>query len=147
MVKLSIKSLALKWYFFTCVPGGSLLLEYFNLFMKQLGFNSAQIGLTTLFGAQYLFIPICHLLGEKYRARNAVAIFGTLTQTLSSVLPLLVFVIPALLPSCNDISDVKPKKLAILGHVSVNSKYVNNSSNLSTSTTNTVPIIATIQYR
>ena len=133
MVKLSFKSLALKWYFFTCVPACSVLLEYFYLFMKQLGFNSGQIALTTLFGVQHFLIPLCLMFGEKCRGRNVVAILGTLTQTVGCVLPLLIFVIPALQPSCHDISHVKPKELATLGYVSVNSKDANNSNNAFTS--------------
>ena len=130
-----------------------MLLEYFYLFMKQLGFNSGQIALTTLFGVQHLLIPLCLLFGEKYRARNAVAILGTLAQTVSCVLPLIVFVIPTLQPVCHDISDVKPKEVSTLGHVSVNSKNANNSNNVSPSMihkskydlapTKTVSIIAT----
>ena len=74
--------------------------EYFNLFMKQLGFNPGQIGLTALFGIPHLLIPLCLLFGEKLRARMIVAVFGTLAASVCCMLPLLSLVVPALQPTC-----------------------------------------------
>ena len=100
MVKFSLKSVALKWYFFSCTGSVALFSEYFNLFMKQLGFNPGQIGLTALFGIQHLLIPLCLLFGEKFRARKTVAVFGTLVASVCCILPLLSLVVPALQPTC-----------------------------------------------
>ncbi|CAB4024782.1 Hypothetical predicted protein [Paramuricea clavata] len=100
MVKFSLKSVALKWYFFSCSGSVALFCEYFNLFMKQLGFNPGQIGLTTLFGIPHLLIPLCLLFGEKFRARKIVAVFGTLGASVCCMLPLLSLVVPALQPTC-----------------------------------------------
>jgi hypothetical protein len=74
--------------------------EYFNLFMKQLGFNPGQIGLTALFGIPHLLVPLCLLFGEKLRARMIVAVFGTLAASVCCMLPLLSLVVPALQPTC-----------------------------------------------
>ncbi|CAB4031601.1 Hypothetical predicted protein, partial [Paramuricea clavata] len=81
MVEFSLKSVALKWYFFSGTGSAALFSEYFNLFMEQLGFNPGQIGLTTLFGIPHLFIPLCLFFGEKFRARKIVAVFGTLAAS------------------------------------------------------------------
>jgi hypothetical protein len=99
MVKFSLKSVALKWYFFSCGGTVGFFSEYFNLFMKQLGFNPGQIGLTALFGIPHLLIPLCLLFGEKLRARMIVAVFGTLAASVCCMLPLLSLVVPALQPT------------------------------------------------
>ncbi|CAB4027667.1 Hypothetical predicted protein [Paramuricea clavata] len=100
MVKFSLKAVALKWYFFSCPGSVGLFVECFNLFMKQLGFNPGQIGLTALFGIQHLLIPLCLLFGEKFRARKIVAVCGTLGASVCCMLPLLSLVVPALRPTC-----------------------------------------------
>ena len=100
MVKFTLKSVALKWYFFSCPGSVIMFCEYFNLFMKQLGFNPGQIGLTALFGIPHLLIPLCLLFGEKFRARKIVAVFGTLGASVCCMLPLLSLVVPALQPTC-----------------------------------------------
>ena len=114
MVKFSLKSVALKWYFFSCIGSVGLFCECFNLFMKQLGFNPGQIGLTTLFGIQHLFIPLCLFFGEKFRARKIVAVFGTLAASVCCMLPLLSLVVPALQPICN--SKLYVKQQSFLSH-------------------------------
>ena len=106
MARFSLKSLALKWYFFCCPASVILYSEYFSLFMKQLGFNAAQIGLTTLFGVLQLLIPLCLLFGEKFRARNAVAVFGTLGTAVCCSLPLVAIVIPEMKPICRTEANV-----------------------------------------
>jgi hypothetical protein len=97
MVKFTLKSVALKWYFFSCPGSVIMFCEYFNLFMKQLGFNPGQIGLTALLGIPHLFIPLCLLFGEKFRARKTVAVFGTLAASVCCMLPLLSLVLQ---PTC-----------------------------------------------
>ena len=106
MAKLSLKSLALKWYFFCCPASANLYSEYFSLFMKQLGFNSAQIGLTALFGLPQLLIPLFLLFGEKLRARNVVAVFGTLGTAVCCSLPLVAIMIPEMKPICRTEANV-----------------------------------------
>ena len=50
MVLFSMKYLALKWSYLFFGSGLIVLIEYFNLYMKQLGFSPSQIGFTTRFG-------------------------------------------------------------------------------------------------
>ena len=133
MAKLSLKSLALKWYFFCCPAGANLYHEYFSLFMKQLGFNAAQIGLTALFGLPQLLIPLFLLFGEKFRARNAVAVFATLGTAVCCSLPLVAIVIPEMKPICRTEANVvksndslKVIKDGMLQYASSRPNYVNN---------------------
>ena len=135
MAKLSLKSLALKWYFFCSPASVNLYYEYFSLFMKQLGFNSAQIGLTALFGLPQLLIPLLLLFGEKFRARNAVAVFGTLGTTVCFSLPLVAIVIPEMKPICRTEANVvksndslKVIQDGMLQYASSHSNYANNVS-------------------
>ena len=132
MAKFSFKSLALKWHYFSCHSSAVVFAEYFNLFMKQLGFNTAQIGLTTLFGLPHLLIPLCLLFGEKLRVRKAVAVFGCLAAFVCCMLPLSALVIPALQPKCDTTSHSisndsnHNKRLAdSMNYGSVRSNYVN----------------------
>ena len=100
MAKFSITPIALKWHFFSYVSGANAYLDYANLFMKQLGFNPAQIGLTNLFGLPNLLIPLCLYLGEKFRARKTVVVVVTAGQSMLCILPLLSLIVPALQPRC-----------------------------------------------
>ena len=92
MAFFSIKCLALKWnYFFT--SGVIVFVEYFNIYMKQLGFSSFHIGFTTLFGALQPLEPLFGFLGDRFRWRNLI--FKVLTPvllliTLTPLLPLVV---------------------------------------------------------
>ena len=54
----SVKSLALKWCHLFFLGGMTVFVEYFNLYMKQFGLNTSQIGFTTLFGLLQLTVPI-----------------------------------------------------------------------------------------
>jgi MFS family permease len=95
--KFTIRSIALKWYFFT---SASLMVydEFFNLFMKQLGLTSQQIGATTLLGVQHLFIPLLLLIGDKFRARKLLVWIVTIVAVINCILPLLPLVVD--LPTC-----------------------------------------------
>ena len=131
MAKFSFTSVALKWYFFSCESSVALYSEYFNLFMKQLGFNPAEIGFTTLLGLPILFIPLCLLFSEKLQARKATAIFGTIGVLVCCVLPLFALIFPALQPRCNPETLIMDISRSSYG--SVRSKYANNTNNLSAS--------------
>ena len=146
MVKFLMKSFALKWYYFSCPASISLYCEYFNLFMKQLGFNPAQIGFTTLLGVLHLLIPLCLLFGEKFRARKIVAVFGTIGVLVCSTLPLLALIVPALQPACfsttfNDSVEATSQgiltdaSVRLKSDASVRLKYANDTSSLFASET------------
>ena len=118
--------------------------------MKQLGFNSAQIGLTTLFGLPQLLIPLFLLFGEKFRARNAVAVFATLGTAVCCSLPLVAIVIPEMKPICcaeanvvksND--SLKVIQGGMLQYASLRSNYVNN---VSTNRTDAIKIHTFLPY-
>ena len=97
MALFSIRSLALKWnYFF--ISGIIVFVEYFNLYMKQLGFSSFHIGFTTLFGALQPLEPLFGFLGDRFRARKLI--FKVLTPLLFLIIlaPLLPLVVS--LPTC-----------------------------------------------
>ena len=100
MAKFSIKSIALKWHFFTFLSTLNVYAEYYNLFLKQLGFNPAQIGFTTLMGLPNLLAPLYLLLGEKFRARKTVLIVVAVAFSVCCVLPVLSLIVPALQPKC-----------------------------------------------
>ena len=93
----TIRTIALKWYFFT---SASLIVydEYSNLYMKQLGFTSQQIGVTTLFGVQHLFIPLLLTIGDKFRVRKVLAWIVTIIAIINCSLPLLPLIVN--LPTC-----------------------------------------------
>ena len=136
MAKFSIKSLALKWYYFNCTSSSALYGEYFNLFMKQLGFNPAQIGLTTLLGLPQFFIPLYLMFGEKFRARKTLAVLGTIGVSVCCMLPLLSLILPALQPTCYSTSSIdsfNATRQDILRNGSVRLKYAHNANNLSVS--------------
>lgn len=57
MTIFNIKSSAFKWYYFA-TAGATVYLEFYNLFMKQLGLSSRQIGMTSLFGLHLIFAPL-----------------------------------------------------------------------------------------
>ena len=150
MAKFSLKSLALKWYFFCCPASVNLYSEYFSLFMKQLGFNSAQIGLTALFGVPQLLIPLFLLFGEKFRARNAVAVFGALGTAVCCSLPLVAIVIPEMKPICRPEANVvksndslKVIQDGMLQYASLRPNYVNN---VSTNRSNAIKIHTFLPY-
>ena len=136
VAKFSIKSFALKWYFFNCPSSVILYAEYFSLFMKQLGFDAASIGLTSLFGVPQLFIPLYLLVGEKLRARKIAAFFGTLGLTVCCMLPLLAVIVPALQPTCSTTTStdsVQAKQQALHTDGPVHSRYAKISNNSSAS--------------
>ncbi len=136
MAKFSIKSFALKWYFFNSPSSTVLFSEYFNLFMKQLGFNPAQIGLTTLLGLPQLFIPLYLMFGEKFRARKILAVFGTIGLSVCCMLPLLSMIVPALQPTCLSTASIDyfdAARQVVLRNGSVRLKYAHNTNNLSAS--------------
>ena len=160
MAKFAIKSLALKWYFFNCPSTTALFCEYFNLVMKQLGFNPAQIGLTTLLGLPQLFIPLYLMFGEKFRARKTLAVFGTIGLSVCCTLPLLSLIVPALKPACystTSIDSFEATRQDRLINGSVRLRYVYNTKNLSGSrihktlfyltSTNTISIAPTLNNR
>ena len=95
------KSLALKWHFFSYPSSISVYCEYFNLFMRRLGFNPAQIGFTTLLGLPSLLVPLFLLLGENFRARKTVLVITALALSTCCILPLSSLTVPVLQPSCN----------------------------------------------
>ena len=78
MASLSIKSLALKWFYFSWLGGTLLYSEFSHLTFKQLGFTSQQIGVTTLMGAQHIFIPPFLYYADKFRGRKALALAGVI---------------------------------------------------------------------
>ena len=141
MAKFSIKSFALKWYFFTCLSSPILYAEYFSLFMKQLGFNPASIGLTSLLGLPKLLVPLYLLLGEKFRARKTAIFFATLAVSLCSMLPLLAVIVPALEPTCyatTSTDSVESTEHVLRANSTVYSEYTDNSNNLSVSKINKI---------
>ena len=97
MAKFDIKSVALKWYFFT-TASVSVYEEFSHVFMKQLGLNSQQIGITNLCGVQHIFIPLLLYVGDRYRVRNLVIWIVSSLLAISSLLLLLPVVVS--LPSC-----------------------------------------------
>ena len=144
MAKFSIRSLALKWYFFSCASSTILYCEFFNLFMKQLGFNPAQIGLTTLLGLPQLFIPLYLMFGEKFRARKTLAVFGTIGLSVCCMLPLLSLIVPPLQPTCYStisIDSFDATRQDVLRNGSVRLKYAHNANNLSSSKIHKTPYL------
>ena len=129
MAKFSITFVAHKWHFFTFLSTINFYCEYFNLFMKQLGFNPAQIGFTTLMGLPNLLAPLYLLLGEKFRARKTVLIVVAVAFSVCCVLPVLSLIVPALQPKCYsktlidsfEVTQQAPQAPAPL-------KYVNNAN-------------------
>ena len=141
MAQFSIKSFALKWYFLNCLSSAILYAEYFGLFMKQLGFNAASIGLTSLFGLPQLFLPLYLLVGEKFRARKSAIFFGTLVLSLCCMLPLLAVIVPALQPTCyTTTSTASVESAQRVSHTdsTVHSQHASNSNNQSVSKRNKI---------
>ena len=94
----SMKSLALKWSFLFFLAGEIVFIEYFNLYMKQLGLSTSQIGFTTLFGLLQLSAPMCAFLGDRFRARKLIFAATTAVLFLTTLGPLLPIVVS--LPTC-----------------------------------------------
>ena len=92
-----LRSIALKWYFFT-LSSLAVFGEFFHLFMKQLGFNPKQIGITTLFGVPNLLVPLFNLVGDKFRARRDVLWIMSGCAIIDCILPLLPLLVS--LPTC-----------------------------------------------
>jgi hypothetical protein len=92
MAKFDIKSVALKWYFFT-TASVSVYEEFSHVFMKQFGLNSQQIGITNLCGVQHIFIPLLLYVGDRYRVRNLVIWIVSPLLAISSLLLLLPVVV------------------------------------------------------
>jgi hypothetical protein len=97
MAIFNIKSVALKWYFFT-MASVSVYEEFSHVFMKLFGLNSQQIGITNLGGVQHIFIPLLLYVGDRYRVRNLVIWIVSLLSAISYLLLLLPIVVS--LPSC-----------------------------------------------
>ena len=122
-----IRSIALKWYFFT-LSSLSVFGEFFHLFMKQLGFNPKQIGFTALFGVPTLFVPLVNLVGDKFRARRAVLGIVSGCAFIDCILPLLPLLVS--LPTCfgtlqsNDSSEILVKAKSTYTNGSVHSPNV-----------------------
>ena len=130
MANLSLKSIALKWHFFTYLSTINFYGEYFNLFMKQLGFNPAQIGFTTLLGLPNLLAPLYLLLGEKFRARKALLVISAVAMSVCCVLPLLSFIVPPLQPKCyskTSMDSFKPTQQSALKNAPPHLKYADNA--------------------
>ena len=92
-----IKSLALKWFFFA-TGGYPCYAGFFNVFMKQLGLSSQQIGLTNLFGVQSAFVPFLLYVADKYRLRYLTVWMVTIIAVVTCLLVVLPIVVS--LPSC-----------------------------------------------
>ena len=130
MEKFSLRSIALKWYYFACIATAALFAEYFNLFMKQLGFNAGQTGLTTLLGIPQLFIPLSLMFAEKFRVRKIVAVIGVLGALICCVLPLQSLVVPTLKPACHTKTNVMASATATeVGNESVRYAFRPNKKN------------------
>ncbi|XP_046860810.1 uncharacterized protein LOC124454050 [Xenia sp. Carnegie-2017] len=108
---LLLKSFMLGWFAFCNLGFQSLYAEYFNLFLKQLGFNPGQIGLTTMFGLIYLAIPFYLYFGEKYRARKVLVVFNNCMMFVVCLLPLLSLIVPSLKTKCVVSSDITNKSI------------------------------------
>ena len=133
MAKFSATSIALKWHFFSFLSGVNVHVEYFNLFMKQLGFNPAQIGFTTLLGLSNILIPVYLLFGEKFRARKRVLAIAVVGQSVCCMLPLLSLIIPALQPRCASgtaMDSFDPTQQALARNAPMHFNYANNTNNL-----------------
>ena len=112
MAILSVKSVALKWFFFT-TAGVTVYEEFFHVFMKQLGFSPQQIGISNLFGVQHIFIPLLLYVGDKYRVRNRIIWIVSSVSIINCLIPLLPIVVS--LPTCfetrsrsNNSGKIKP---------------------------------------
>ena len=130
MANLSLKSIALKWHFFTYLSTINFYVEYFNLFMKQLGFNPAQIGFTTLLGLPSLLAPLYLLLNEKFRARKALLVISAVAMSVCCVLPLLSLIAPPLQPKCyskSSINSFKPTQQSALKNAPPHLKYADSA--------------------
>ena len=133
MEKFSVTSIAIKWHFFSYSSGVNIFGEYFNLFMKQLGFNPAQIGFTTLLGLPSLLIPLCVLFGEKFRAMKTVLVILAVGLLVCCMLPLLSLIVPALEPKCfaeTPIDAFEPTQRAVSRNTPVHLKYAKDRINL-----------------
>ena len=109
MALFNIKSIAFKWYFFTICSFNDYA-EFYHLFLKQLGLNPHQIGMTNLFGVQQIFIPLVLLIGDRYRVRNLIIWIASCLAVISCLLPLLPIVMS--LPMCFEMnSGLKSSKL------------------------------------
>ena len=97
MEKSRIKSFAFKWFFFSS-SGTSVYAEFFHVFLKQLGLNSQQIGLTNLFGALCILVPLFLFIGDRYRARNLISWIILCFAFVTPLLPILPIIMS--LPTC-----------------------------------------------
>ena len=94
MSRLSLESLALTWGFFFLTSSTTTFEEYSPLYMKQIGLNANEVGLTSLIGifAPSLLVPPIGFIADKFRARKLVlftAILVTVPLILLPVFPLL----------------------------------------------------------
>ena len=97
MAKFNIRSIAIKWYFFS-TSSYTVYNEFSHVFMKQFGLTSKQIGISNLFGVQHLFIPLILYFGDRFRARSLVIWIASILSVLICLLPLLPLVVS--LPTC-----------------------------------------------
>ncbi|XP_028411799.1 major facilitator superfamily domain-containing protein 6-like [Dendronephthya gigantea] len=86
MANISIKSVALKWFYFTCLGGMVLYSEFCHLAFKRYGLTPEQIGFTTLMGVQHFLLPFILLVADKFRARKPAVLAGTIVLVLACLL-------------------------------------------------------------
>ena len=119
----NIKSIAFKSYFFT-ISSFALYAEFSHLYMKQLGLNPRQIGMTNCFGVQQIFVSLVLLVGDRYRVRSLIIWIVSCLSVVNFLLPLLPIVVS--LPTCFEIhSSLKSGKF-----VCVFNKKCSNESDL-----------------
>ena len=89
----SLESLALKWSLLFLGGGLIVFVEYFHLYMQQLGLSLAQISCTSFMGIQHLSLPLLGFLVDRFRARKLV--FAVLTAVLfvTALAPLMPLVV------------------------------------------------------
>ena len=124
MERFSIKSIALKWFYFWSVGSAIIYSEFSNICMKQLGLSPRQIGLTNLMGVSNLFIPSCLFIGDKFRARKLLVIIGLVFLVVCYFLPLLPFTVSSPAIFC----FTSNKSIALTSGHSINSSVISRNS-------------------
>ena len=117
MAFLSLESLEPKWSFFFLGGGLIVFLEYFALYMKQLGFSLVQISWTSLMGVPLLTLPLFGFLGDRFRARKLILTVLFLVFFIITVVPLLPLLVS--LPTCFQ----KPSESTVNGTSLFGTKY------------------------
>ena len=96
---LSLESLELKWRLFFLGAGLILFLEYFALYMQQLGLSLTQISWTSLMGVPLqLTVPLFGILADRFRARKLILTVLFLVFFIITVVPVLPLVVS--FPTC-----------------------------------------------